>query len=216
MGQLVPLSLGHGAHAATAEQDDVKDGSRSTSSETAAALESRVQQHVTILNLTKDLQEVRGDMKRQLSEMADMKRQLSRLLLHVVDGGEEAADAENENAAPGGGGDSGASSGGSGGGGARRRGPLSVVAAADALTHVASSGSTKLGLVSDQGIDLTVGSTTIATASSTGLAVTGALTVTGYVKPTAVGCLGGALRVEFSLTRSLKAPGPGFKSFPIK
>lgn len=54
-----------------------------------------------------------------------------------------------------------------------------VVSDADALSHTASSGTTKLVLNSDQGHDIQVGGTNVATVTSSGIAATGVLSATG-------------------------------------
>jgi hypothetical protein len=60
-----------------------------------------------------------------------------------------------------------------------------VESAADAVTHSASSGTTKLSLNSDQGHQIQVGGTNVAVVDSSGMAVTG--TFTYSAKPYVVG-----------------------------
>ena len=54
----------------------------------------------------------------------------------------------------------------------------SVESAGDAVTHTASSGTTKLSLNSDQGHQIQVGGTNVAVVDSSGMAVTGTFTYT--------------------------------------
>jgi hypothetical protein len=54
----------------------------------------------------------------------------------------------------------------------------SVESAGDAVTHAASSGTTKLSLNSDQGHQIQVGGTNVAVVDSSGMAVTGTFTYT--------------------------------------
>ena len=61
----------------------------------------------------------------------------------------------------------------------------SVESAGDAVTHTASSGTTKLSLNSDQGHQIQVGGTNVAVVDSSGMAVTG--TFTYSAKPYVVG-----------------------------
>ena len=60
-----------------------------------------------------------------------------------------------------------------------------VESAADAVTHTASSGTTKLSLNSDRGHQIQVGGTNVAVLDSSGMAVTGTFTYTA--KPYVVG-----------------------------
>ena len=60
-----------------------------------------------------------------------------------------------------------------------------VESAGDAVTHTASSGTTKLSLNSDQGHQIQVGGTNVAVVDSSGMAVTGTFTYTA--KPYVVG-----------------------------